>query len=103
MQETVPKQNIFEATMVNLSEVVGRIIGIVNDRIYVTITNSELLNTVVDADNLYKISAGLQFIGNCIRMEDDIMVLGNVKIVAYNLVERRPGNEKFYLETKYRL
>lgn len=98
-----PKQNIFEAIMVNLSEIVGRIIGIVNDRIYVTITNSELLNTVVDANNLYKISAGLRYIGATIRMEDDIKVVGAVKIVAYDLVERRPGNEKFYLETKYRL
>ena len=96
--------DIISRTTCNMSDIIGRIIGIGYDRIYVIITNDELLNNFVEVYDLYSISAGMRFIGKRVYSDTDLTFTDfeELKIIGFNITTRKAGNNMYYFDVRNR-
>lgn len=96
--------DIISRTTCNMSDIIGRIIGIGYDRIYVIITNDELLNNFVEAYDLYSISAGMRFIGKRVYSDTDLTFTDfeELRIICFDIITRKAGNNMYYCDVRNR-
>lgn len=96
--------DVVRYTTANIAETVGIIIGISVDRIYVKITNAELLNTILQPDNLYKMSVDMRYIGRSSydTETESFRVTGDMRIICFDMVNRTAGNQRYYFNLRYK-
>lgn len=102
---TTRKEDISSKMYCNLSDVVGKIIGIGRDRIYVKITNANLLNILIDEANIYQLSAGMRYLGKSLY-DDEFKTLvtkfEEAIIICFDIVTREAGNKMYYFDSRTR-
>ena len=85
-----------------ISDIVGTILEIADDRIYVKITNSKIINKVLQPNNLYNLSAKLNYIVSNIETEENSSICKKLDIIGFELVNQSAGNPKYYFDTECR-
>ena len=88
-----------------VSDIVGTILEITNDRIYVKITNASILNKVLQPDNLYHISVKMTYILRSIsenRRKGNHVVCDELDIIGFEITDQPAGNPRYYFDVECR-
>lgn len=105
MINTTRQEGIFSKMYCNLSDAVGRIIGIGRDRIYVKIINANLLNNLMDEANIYQLSAGMRYLGKSVyddKVKTLVTKFEEAIIICFDIVTREAGNKMYYFDNRTR-
>lgn len=85
-----------------ISDIVGTILEIADDRIYVKIKHSEILNKVLQPDNLHNISAKMTYIVKESKRKGNSIVCEELDIIGFELTNETAGNPRYYFNVDCR-
>ena len=96
------KNEMEEGDGETISDIVGTILEIADDRIYVKIKHSEILNKVLQPDNLHNISSKMTYIVKESKRRENSIVCEELDIIGFELTNETAGNPGYYFDVDCR-